>query len=164
MREGQLVAVLEHRDLAAAAQESQDLFQQAQASYQNTTAAVMPEDMTKAKTDAESARQALGAAQKLYDNRRSLFQQGALAQKLVDDAKVALVQAQSQFDTAQQHLTSLETVGRTEQLKGAEAQLDAAKAHYQGAAAQVSYAEVRSPISGVVSDRPVNIGEMASSS
>jgi RND family efflux transporter MFP subunit len=93
-----------------------------------------------------------------------LLKQGALARKLVDDAKVALVQAQSQFQTAQQHLTSLETVGRTEQLKSAQAQMDAAKAHYESSAAQAAYAEVRSPISGVVSDRPVNIGEMASSS
>ncbi len=163
VREGQLVAVLESRDLTAAAQESQDLYRQAQATYQNTTSAVMPEDMTKAQTDVLSARQALDAAQKLYDNRQVLFRQGALAQKLVDDAKVALVQAQSQFQTVQQHLTSLETVGRTEQLKSAQAQMDAAKAHYQSSAAQAAYAEVRSPIGGIVSDRPVNIGEVASS-
>lgn len=162
VRAGQLIAVLENRDLAAAAQESQDLYEQAQATYQNTAQAVMPDDLTKAKTDVESARQALDAAQKVYDNREALVRQGALAQKLLDDSKVALVQAQSQFQTAQQHLTSLQTVGRTEQLKSAQAQMDAAKAHYQSSAAQASYAEVRSPIGGVVSDRPVNIGEMAS--
>ncbi len=41
--------------------------------------------------------------------------------------------------------------------------MDAAKAHYESSEAQLSYAEVRSPMNGVVSDRPVNIGEMASS-
>lgn len=41
--------------------------------------------------------------------------------------------------------------------------MDAAKAHYQSSEAQLSYAEVRSPMNGIVSDRPVNIGEMASS-
>ncbi len=163
VRQGQLVAVLEDRDLVAAAQESNQLYQQAQASYQNTAAATMPDDLTKAKTDVESARQAQDAATKVYENRQALLREGALAQKLVDDAKVAMVQAQSQFQTAQQHLTSLETVGRTEQLKSAQAQMDAAKAHYQSSEAQVSYAEVRSPISGIVSDRPLNIGEMASS-
>jgi RND family efflux transporter MFP subunit len=162
VREGQLVAVLEHEDLTAAAQESQDLYQQAQANYQNTTAAVMPTDLTKANSDLQSAREGLDAAQRLYDNRQSLLQQGAIAKKLVDDAKVSLVQAQSLFQTAQQNLTSLETVGRKEQAKSAQAQVEAAQAHYQGSAAQVSYAEVRSPISGVVSDRPINLGEMAS--
>jgi len=163
VREGQLVAILEDRDLAAAAQESKQLYEQAQAVYHNTAAATMPDDLTKAKTDVASARQAMEAAQRAYSNRQALFQEGALARKLVDDANVALVQAQSQFETAQQHLSSLERVGRVEQLKGAQAQVAAAKAHYESAQAQVSYAEVRSPLSGVVSDRPLNIGEMASS-
>jgi HlyD family secretion protein len=163
VREGQLVAILENRDLVAAAQESKQLYEQAQATYQNTAAATMPDDLTKAKTDVASARQAMEAAQRAYSNRQALFQEGALARKLVDDANVALVQAQSLFETAQQHLGSLERVGRVEQLKGAQAQVAAAKAHYESAQAQVSYAEVRSPLSGVVSDRPLNIGEMASS-
>jgi HlyD family secretion protein len=164
VREGQLLAILEDRDLKAAAEESKELYQQAQANYQNTSNATMPEDLTKAKADVESARQTFEAAKKVYDNREALLREGALAQKLVDDAKVTMVTAQSQYETAQQHLRLLETVGRSEQLKSARAQVDAAKAHYESAAAQLSYAEVRSPMKGVVSDRPLNVGEMASSS
>jgi HlyD family secretion protein len=162
VREGQLLAVLENRDLAAAAQESKQLYEQSEATFETTKNATMPDDLTKAKADTESAREALDAAKKVYQNRLSLLQQGAVAQKLVDDAKVALVQAQALYDTSNQHLKSLQTVGRPEQLKAAQAQRDAAKAHYESAAAQVSYAEVRSPISGIVSDRPINVGEMAS--
>ena len=163
VRQGQLVAVLESRDLVAAAQESKQLYDQAEANYQNTAAATMPDDLEKSKADVDSARAGYDAARRLYDNRQSLFRQGALAQKLVDDAKVAMVAAQSQFETAQQHLTSLETVGRPEQLKSAQAQAAASKAHLESSQAQASYAEVRSPMSGVVSDRPVNVGEMATS-
>jgi HlyD family secretion protein len=163
VHEGQLLAALENRDLQAAAQESKNLYQQAEAVYENTRAATVPDDLSRAKADVQTARQTLDAAQTVYQNRLQLFKEGALARKLVDDAKVALVQAQSQFDTAQQHLTSLETVGRSAQLKGAQAQMEAANAHYESAQAQLSYAEVRSPMSGIVSDRPVNIGEMASS-
>jgi RND family efflux transporter MFP subunit len=81
----------------------------------------------------------------------------------VDESKLGQVQAQSQFDTAQQHLKSLQSVGQQEQVKIAQAQVDAAKAHYQGSAAQVAYAEIRSPINGVVADRGVSLGEIASS-
>ena len=160
VKKGQLLAVLEDRDLVASAQESKQLYAQAQASYQTTVAATMPDELTKARTDLESGRQVLNAAQKVYESRQVLFKQGALSQRLVDDARVTMVQAQSQFKTAQQNLHSMEAVGRAEQAKGAQAQLEAAKAHYEGAAAQVSYAEVRSPISGVVSDRPANVGEV----
>ncbi len=164
VKQGQLVAVLEDRDLVAAAQESKQLYDQAQAAYQTTIAATMPDELTKAKTDVETARQAADAAQKVFESRQTLLRQGALSQRLVEDARVAMVQAKGQFETAQQHLNSLEAVGRKEQVKGAQAQMDAAKAHYAGAAAQVSYAEVRSPITGVVSDRPINVGELANSS
>ncbi|HEY7303762.1 MAG TPA: efflux RND transporter periplasmic adaptor subunit [Bryobacteraceae bacterium] len=163
VHEGQVLALLEDRDLRAAVQESKNLYQQAEASYENTKAATMPDDLAKAKADEQTARQALDAAQAVYENRVQLFKEGALAHKLVDDAKVALVQAQSQFNTSQQHLTSLQTAGRAAQLKSAQAQMEAAKAHYESSQAQLSYAEVRSPMSGIVSDRPVNIGEMASS-
>ncbi|MCU1259513.1 MAG: efflux transporter, family, subunit [Bryobacterales bacterium] len=158
---GQVVAVLEDRDLAAAALESKSLYNQAQATFQTTTGATMPDDLTKAQSDVQSAREALTAAQKVYENRVALVKEGALAQKLADDAKVALVQAQSQAETAQRHLQSLQTVARPETVKGAQAQVDAAKAHYQSLEAQASYAEVRSPINGVVSDRPVSAGEIA---
>jgi HlyD family secretion protein len=163
VRAGQLVAELESRDLAASVNESKGQLDQAQAAYQTTTGATVVDDRTKSQTDVTTAQQALEAAKKLYDNRVELVRQGALAQKLADDAKVAMVQAQSQFDTAQRHLQTLQQVGQREQIAGAQAQVDAARAHYENSAAQLSYSEVRSPISGIVSDRPVYAGEMAAS-
>lgn len=163
VKKGQLLAVLENRDLEAAAQESKELYDQAQAAFQTTTGATVPEDKTKAVADAEAARQALEAARRVYESRVALFHEGALAQKLVDDAKVALVQAQSQYNTAQRHLEALQKVSERQQVKSSEAQLRAAKAHYESAVVQLSYAEIRSPINGVVSDRPVYPGEMANS-
>jgi multidrug efflux pump subunit AcrA (membrane-fusion protein) len=159
---GQLLAVLEDNDLRAGAQESRELYNQAQAAFTTTTNATVPEDMTKAKADVDSARQALDAAKKVLDSRINLLRQGAIAQKLVDDARVAEVQAQAQFDTASEHLKSLQNVGRVEQVKSAQAQMQAAKAHYESAQAQLSYAEIRSPMNGVIADRPLNIGEVAS--
>ena len=159
---GQLLAVLEDSDLRASTQESKELYNQAQSAYATTTNATLPEDMTKAKADVESARQALDAAKRVLQSREDLLRQGAIAQKLVEDARVAEVQAQSQFDTANEHLKSVQNVDRVEQIKSAQAQLQAAKAHYDSAAAQLSYAEVRSPMDGVIADRPLNVGEMAS--
>ncbi|MBV8828390.1 MAG: efflux RND transporter periplasmic adaptor subunit [Acidobacteriaceae bacterium] len=163
VKEGQLVAVLEDRDLVAAAQESQGLYQQAQAAYLMTTGATVEEDAKKAQTDVQTAQATVDAAKRVFDSRETLLREGAIAQKLVEDARVALVQAQSQLEVAEQHLRSLQTVSRVEQVKSAGAQVEAAKAHLANAEAQVSYAEVRSPISGIVADRPLNIGEMASS-
>ena len=159
---GQLLAVLEDRDLSAAAQESKQLYGQAEATYENFRSAQMPEDLIKANSDVKTAEEALDAAKRVYESRVKLFQEGALAQKLVEDAKVALVQAQSALETTNQHLKSLKTVGQAAQLRGAKAQVDAAQAHYNSAEAQLSYTEIHSPVNGIVSDRPLNVGEMAS--
>ena len=93
------------------------------------------------------------AAKKLYDSRVALQKQGALAQRQVDETQLQMVQAQTQLDTAQQHLKSLNGVGRQEAIRAAQAQMNAAKAHAETSAVQLSYARIVSPINGVVADR-----------
>jgi HlyD family secretion protein len=159
--QGQLVAELESGDLRAAAAESTGQLAQAEANYRTTAGAAVPEEVSKAQADVQAAKQAADAAQKLLDNREKLLREGALARKLVDDAQVAYAQAKSTYETAQSHLKALQSVGKQEQIKGAEAQVEAAKGHQQSAQAQVGYAQIHSPIAGVISDRPVYPGEMA---
>ena len=161
VKQGQLLAELEARDLAAAAQASRGQYEQAQSNYRSTTAAGVPEQMTKAQTDVAAAREAMDAAKRLLDNRQQLFKDGALAKKQVDEAEVTYAQAKAAFDTAQQHLQALQSVGGKEQINTAAAQVEAAKGQYEGAQAQASYAEIHSPITGVVTDRPLYPGEMA---
>jgi len=159
VKSGQLLAELESRDLVAGAEEARNQLDQAQAALQTTSAATVPEDRIKAQADVQQYQQAFDAAKKVYDNRVELQKQGALAQKLVDDARVAMVQAQSQLETAQRHLQAVQQVTSSEQVKAAQAQVAAARAHYDSLAAQAAYAEVRSPISGIVADRPVYPGD-----
>ncbi|HYL15162.1 MAG TPA: efflux RND transporter periplasmic adaptor subunit [Terriglobales bacterium] len=161
VRKGQLLAVLENRDLAAAAQENQGAYDQAQAAYETTTAASLPEEIQKAKLDVQVAKETLDATQKLYDSRQELYKQGALPRKDLDQAAVSLVQTRSQYDIATKHLNSLMAVGKQQELKSAAGQLESAKGKYLGAQAQLSYSEIRSPIDGVVTDRPLYPGEMA---
>jgi HlyD family secretion protein len=158
---GQLLAVLENRDLAAAVGDNKGAYQQAQSALRTTAAATVPEESTKAQQDAQAAKQAMDAAQKVYESRRQLFEQGALARRLVDESNVAYVQARSAYEIAQKHLQAQQSVGRVEQVKSAEAQVESAKSKFEGAEAQLSYSEIRSPIAGTVADRPIFPGEMA---
>jgi HlyD family secretion protein len=159
--QGQLLATLENRDLAGAAEASKGQYAQAEANYRSTAAATVPEEITKAQADVDAARQTLDAAKRLIDSREQLFKEGALPRKSVDEAQVGYAQAKSQFETAQKHLDALQKVGKDEQIKAAAAQLQAAKGQYTSAQAQVGYSEIRSPIKGVVTDRPLYVGEMA---
>jgi HlyD family secretion protein len=161
VHKGQLLAVLENRDLEAAAQENRGAYGEAEATYESTTAATLPEEVQKAKLDAQAAQETLAAEEKVYKSRQDLFQQGALPRKDLDQATVAYTEARNNAEISQKHLEALLAVGQHQQLKAAKGQLEAAKGKYAGAAAQLSYSEIRSPIDGVVTDRPLYPGEMA---
>lgn len=161
VRKGQLLAVLENADLAAAADQSKGEFQQAEAGYATATEASLPQEMQKAALDAAVAKSSLDAQQKVYDSRKILFDQGALPRRDLDSAEVALAQARNQYEVAQRQLDDLKRIGHEESLKSATGQLGAAKGKYLGAQAQLSYSEIRSPIDGVVTDRPLYPGELA---
>ena len=162
VKQGQLLAVLEHRDLTAQAAESKGAVDQAESNYRTTQGASVPESVVKAQTDVDADRQAVEAAKKVLEAREQLFKEGALARRQVDEAQVNYVTANSQYLAAQEHLRALQSVSKEEQIKTAAAQVDSAKSHYQSLEAQVAYSEIRSPISGVVADRPLYAGDMAS--
>jgi HlyD family secretion protein len=161
VHKGQLLAVLENRDLAAAQEENKGAFEQAESAYVTGTSASVPEELQKATGDAESAKEQLDAAQKLYDSRLELFKQGALPRKDLDQAAVGLAQAKPQYELAKRHVDSLDAVVKHQELKGLQGQLSSAKGRFEGAQAQLGYSEIRSPIDGVVTDRPLYAGEMA---
>jgi HlyD family secretion protein len=161
VHQGQLLAILENADLSAAAQQSKGEFEQAQANYATTTGANLPEEVQKAELDAASARAAFAAQQKVYDSRKDLFQQGAIPRRDLDSAEVTLAQARTQAEVAQRQLDDLRRIGEKEALKSASGQLSAARGKYLGATSQLAYSEIRSPINGVITDRPQFAGELA---
>jgi multidrug efflux pump subunit AcrA (membrane-fusion protein) len=161
VRQGQVLAILENKDLAAAAEQSKGEFAQAEAGYATTVGAGLPELRQKAELDTAAAKEAFDAQQKLYNSRKELFQQGALPRRDLDSAQVALAQARSQYQQAQKQLDDLRNLGEKQALKSAGGQLSAMTGKYRGAEAQLSYSEIRSPINGVVTDRPLYPGELA---
>jgi HlyD family secretion protein len=161
VHKGQLLAVLENRDLAAAAQENKGSYSQAEAAFETSTVSDLPQEVQKAQLDAQAAQELFTAQQKIYSSRQELYQQGAMPRKELDQAGVDLTNARNQYEIAQKHLDALLAVGKQQQLKSAAGQLESAKGKYLGAAAQLSYSEIRSPIDGVVADRSLYPGEMA---
>ena len=161
VHKGELLAVLENRDLSAAAQENKGSYEQAQAAYETTTAANLPEEIQKAEAEEQQSKKALDAQEKVYQSRQQLYQEGALPRKELDQSGVEVVQARNQYSIAKKHLDTLLAIGKQQELKAAAGQLESAKGKYLGAEAQLSYSEIRSPIDGVVTDRPLYPGEMA---
>src|SRR6266478_3875805 len=130
VHKGQLLAVLENRDLSAAAQENKGAFSQAEATYATTTAAGLPEEMQKAEAEAQQTKQALDAQEKVFQSRQQLYQEGALPRKELDQSQVEVVQARNQYAIAKRHLDTLQAIGKQQELKAAAGQLESAKGKY----------------------------------
>jgi len=163
VRKGQLLATLESADLSAAALENHGNYEQANAAYSIATRAELPEAWRRAELERNAARETLDAQQKLYNSRQDLYQQGALPRKELDQAALALTSARNSYALADQHLQALHATGKDDQLRAAHAQLVAAHGRDQQSRALLSYAQLRSPIDGVVADRPFYAGETAAS-
>jgi HlyD family secretion protein len=161
VKQGQLLAVLENKDLSAAAVQSKGELDQAEAGYVTTVNSGLPQQLQKAELDAAAAKAGFAAQQKVYESRKNLFEQGALPRRDLDSAEVALAQARSTYEVAQRQLDDLKRLGEKQLLKSANGQFSAAKGKYLGAEALLSYSEIRSPIDGVVTDRPLFPGELA---
>lgn len=161
VRKGQVLAVLENSDLSATVQDTHGSLTQADASYTTTTGAQVPEDEKRARLDVAQAKANLDLAKTVYEARQNLLKEGAIPQRDADTARAALVQAQSAYDIAEEHLHSLGSVSQAATLRSAQGALESAKGKYQAAKAGLSYSDIRSPINGVVTDRPLFAGEMA---
>jgi HlyD family secretion protein len=161
VKKGQLLAELENKDLSAAAESSKGDFEQAEANYVTTVGASLPQQIQKAELDAVAAKSNFDAQQKVYESRKQLFQEGAIPRKDMDAAEVAFLQARSQNEQAQKQLADLQRVGKQQALKSAEGSRTSAEGRMKGAEALLSYSRITSPIDGVITDRPLYEGDVA---
>src|SRR5258707_3737204 len=104
VKAGQLLAVLENRDLTAAELDNKGAYEQAQAAFQTATKASVPEDYQKAEHDVAQTKANLDLQQSIYNPRKALFPQGAIPGRDLDPATAGLVQSQAAYDIAPQRL------------------------------------------------------------
>ena len=158
---GQLVAVLENKDLAAATLDNQGAYTAAKGAYTAATGVTVPEAETQARLELAQAQATLKLDQSILAARQKLLAQGAIPGRDVDTAQATVLQAQAANDLAQQKYDSLRKSGQGAALETAKGTLESARGKLLGAEAQLGYTQLRSPIKGVVTDRPLFPGETA---
>lgn len=128
-----------------------------------------PEERAIARSRLEQAQAALATAEADLSRLRGLFQQGAVSKQQLDSAQMAYDTARTNRDSAQQSLDLLEKGARPEEIEAARkdgqaaaAALEQAQAAQANAQQLLSYATIRSPLNGVVFQRNVDPGEIAS--
>ncbi|MGI9862811.1 efflux RND transporter periplasmic adaptor subunit [Moorella naiadis] len=104
-----------------------------------------------------NARVALDAAQKYYNRIKALLDAGAASQSQMDDAQTKLDQAKNGYDAANKQY---ETAKKQYEIASGSG-LEQAEAAVNVIKVNMSNASITSPITGVVTNRNINPGEMA---
>ncbi len=158
---GQVLAVLESRDVVAQRDEARAALANAQANLQKMSAGTIPTDIEKARGQVASAQAALNQAEKNHTRRSELYKQGAIPGRDLLASETDLKQAQTSYDVAKRTLDLLEQQSRKQDVLIAESQVEQAKARLATVEAQLQFAEIRSPFAGTITDQFMYPGDLA---
>lgn len=161
VKKDQLIAVLENRDLDAARMETAGALREAESALSRLAAGALPGDVERAEAQVSITKSALETAQKMYERRKTLVEQGAIPAKELLVSQNELASAQGNYLVAKKSLELLQSQTRERDLEMARSRVEQAKAKLAGAEAQVAYTRIRSPMDGVVSDQWMYPGDMA---
>jgi HlyD family secretion protein len=159
---GDVVAVLEARDLKAQRAEAQAALNEARLTLRGLTSGSIPQADAQAERDLRDARASVENARALYNRRRALYTQGGIALKEVEAAQLALTTAEDNLRLTERTFTLRKSAINPNDRALAETRVQQAQDRVAALDAQLSYSVVRAPITGVVTDQFQYQGEFAS--
>jgi multidrug efflux pump subunit AcrA (membrane-fusion protein) len=162
VKAGQTLAILDRRDLEAQHADAVASAQSAELALERMEQATIPFQLTQARGDLTAKKAALDLAEKVHERRKQLLAEGAISARDLQISEAALAQAQANFNAAQTNLENVEKHTNAEDLRTARNNLAQSRAREALAAANLSFAEIRSPFSGTVTEQLVFPGDMAS--
>lgn len=161
VRAGETIAVLESRDLQAQRAEAAAALREAQLNVRGVTGGANPQATAQAEKDQRDARAGVDNARALFERRRALYNQGGIALKEVEAAQLALTQAEDSLRLAEHTITLRAGVINPNDRALAESRVTQAQDRLANLDAQLSYATVSAPVTGIVTDQFQFEGEFA---
>lgn len=162
VNQGDTIAVLDHSTLALQWKQAYAGEELAEAQYQLLVNGARSEDLRSAEEAVRQTQATLSNAQDDYERMKDLFASKSVSRKQFDDAESRYKVSQAQHVTAEQNLEKLKKFARPEDLSAAKARLDQAKANADLLATQLSYAAILAPVPGVITHKPIEVGELVS--
>ncbi len=158
---GDVLAVLESRDLTAQRAEAAAVVAEADATLHSTTNGSVPLTNAQDMKAVRDARATLDNARKTYERRQTLYEQGGISKKELEASQLAVTQAEDDVHLAEASTDVHRGVTNTTDVRVAEAKAQQARHRLQNLDAQLSYAIIRAPFNGVVTQQFQYQGEMA---
>ena len=157
---GAVLATLENRDLTSQRDEAQAMLADAQANLEKTRKGTLPMDVDRARGQVETTQALLNQAQKVYERRKALFDQGAIPNRDLLLSETELSTAKSNYGVATRALQLLMQQSQGQDIRIAEARVEQATSRLAAVAAQLQYAELRAPFAGVITEQFQYAGDL----
>ena len=159
---GEVIAVLESRDLQAQRAEALGALNEARANERSLITGTIPKTNAEDQKALNDARAKVNNARALYERRRALYENGGISKKDLESSQLDLTTAENELRLEEQTVALRAHSLNPNDRALAEARTAQAQQHLATLDAQLSYATIRSPITGIVTEQFQYEGEFAS--
>jgi multidrug resistance efflux pump len=163
VRRGDVLFTLESGDNEAQLRQARAALESARANLTRTSDSTLSSQVIQARAAVKQAQVQYDDARDLHERTQKLFTNGTASRQQLDNVKARLDSAGIALDTAQQSLSLIQDKGGPQSTGLASTQVDQAQATADLAESQLQNTIVTSPITGLVSMRNVDAGELVSS-
>ncbi|MEO7969965.1 MAG: efflux RND transporter periplasmic adaptor subunit, partial [bacterium] len=161
VKAGQVIAVLESRDLVAQRNEAIAALNQERANERSVTTGTIPQTNAQDQKALRDALAKVTSARAIYERRLVLYQQNGISKKDLEASQFDLTTAENELRLTEQTVALRAKSLNPNDRAMAAARVQAAQQRVATLDAQLSYATIRAPITGVVTDQFQYEGEFA---
>ncbi|HTP79222.1 MAG TPA: efflux RND transporter periplasmic adaptor subunit [Bacteroidota bacterium] len=162
VKAGDTLAILDHTTLSFQWDQAKAGVDLAEAQYQLLVNGARSEDLRSAEETLTQMESTYKNAADDYARTKALFATNSVSRKQYDDAESRYTVSLAQYNSAKQNLQKLQHFARPEDLAAAKARLEEARANEDFLRQQVKDAYIVAPVSGMVTHKPVEKGELVS--
>lgn len=161
VKAGEIIAVLESRDLVAQRNEAIAALNQERANARSVTTGTIPQTNAQDQKALRDAQAKVRTARATYERRQALFEKGGISKKDLEASQFELTTAENELHLAEQTIALRTKSLNPNDIALAAAKVAAAQQHLATLDAQLSYSVIRAPITGIVTDQFQYEGEFA---
>ncbi len=160
VREGDTIAVIDSESLQLQLQHAEAGVDLAEAQYQLLKNGARSEDLHTAEETVRQTEASYKAAKSDFDRIKELYSTHAVSAKQFEDAESRVTISLAQLNAAKQNMQKIQRYARAEELAAASARVQQARAQAQLVRKQIRDSYIIAPVSGTVTQQPVEAGEL----
>src|SRR3989454_4736922 len=161
VRAGEVIVVLESRDLQAQRAEAVAALNEARANERSIVSGTIPKTNAEDQKALMDARAKVNNARATYERRRVLYEKGGISKKDLEASQLDLTTAEDELRLQEQTVSLRARSLNPNDRALAAAKVAEAQQHLATLDAQLGYATIRAPITGIVTDQFQYQGEFA---